>query len=187
RTVEKILYSCIAVVFACTWIAIHPNIPRHFDLGRGAEIANSFAISEARVIAQGVISMFLSLLAPELIVFWALRQWFAAKHIAKKYRRYGWTEAHGHFLIMGGWALFQDGAYIPTCLLELLIQHKYIDITEDEITARSETDFLTKFIAVGQTTWFSVQCIARVAQGVEVTDLEIVTVTFALLNFATYF
>ncbi|THU75367.1 hypothetical protein K435DRAFT_561745, partial [Dendrothele bispora CBS 962.96] len=94
RTVEKILYSCIAVVFACTWIAIHPNIPRHFDLGRDAG-------------AEGIICMLLSLLALELIVFWALRQWFVARHIAEKYRRYGWTEAHGHFLIMGGWALFQ--------------------------------------------------------------------------------
>ncbi|THU75368.1 hypothetical protein K435DRAFT_560302, partial [Dendrothele bispora CBS 962.96] len=48
-------------------------------------------------------------------------------------------------------------------------------------------DRLPEFIAVGQTTWFSVQFIARVAEGLVVTDLEIVTVAFALLNFATYF
>ncbi|THU87507.1 hypothetical protein K435DRAFT_969862 [Dendrothele bispora CBS 962.96] len=268
RTVEEILYSCLAVVFACTWVAIHPNIPRRFKLDDGPdEIENSFTISSARVTAQDVITMILSLLAPELIILWALRQWFAARKVAKKYHsKYCWTKTHGHFLIMGGFALFEDNKYICTledntqyeedetikehirrqiefensqlgrteqpthngkpedyhflsgdppdsedraqvvdstvqsestslskecssekmCLLEFLIQHKYIDITEDEITARSKTDFLTKSIAVVQTTWFIVQCIARVVEGLVVTDLEIVTVAFALLNIATY-
>ncbi|THU80826.1 hypothetical protein K435DRAFT_844962 [Dendrothele bispora CBS 962.96] len=277
RTVEEILYSCLAVVFACTWVAIHPNIPRHFDVSKwdSPEVADSFTISSARVIAQDVITMLLSLLAPELIILWALRQWFAARKIEKKYNKYGWTKTHGHFLIMGGFALFEDGKYVytledsnefrplrtiwepgaridewnlrhqiesqnsqgektrrpsqegrledcnsqsggppdpddstqdadapqsesaplsesseepsePRCLVEFLIQHKYIDITEDEITARSKTDFLTKSIAVVQTTWFILQCIARVTEELVVTDLEIVTVAFALLNIATY-
>ncbi|THU78552.1 hypothetical protein K435DRAFT_887394 [Dendrothele bispora CBS 962.96] len=199
RTVEDILYSCLAVVFACTWVAIHPNIPRHFDVSKedSPEVEDSFTISRARVFTQYVITMILSIVAPELIVLWALRQWFAARKIAKKYSEpYGWTKTHGHFLIMGGFALFEDGRYVYT--LEdsemfkwfwrsgFLIQHKYIDITEDEITAKSKTDFLTKFIALLQTTWFILQCIARVAEGLVVTDLEIVTVAFALLNIATY-
>ncbi|THU75991.1 hypothetical protein K435DRAFT_974620 [Dendrothele bispora CBS 962.96] len=315
RTVEEILYSCLAVVFACTWVAIHPNIPRQFDTdeeGDVTEVADSFTISSARVFAQDVMTMILSLLAPELIILWALRQWFAARKIAKKYSNYGWTRTHGHFLIMGGFALFEDGKYkytledsdefrslsrsgvqieepnirrqiesqnsqgektkqpsqegrpedynLPSqdpphpddgtqgadapqsestplsepsgepspeatedyhsqagdppdpddstqgadaesvplakpsgkpspeakCLLELLIQHKYIDITKDEITAKSKADFLTKFIAVGQTTWFILQCIARRTEGLVITDLEIVTLAFALLNIATY-
>ncbi|THU80829.1 hypothetical protein K435DRAFT_972603 [Dendrothele bispora CBS 962.96] len=274
RTVEEILYSCLAVVFACTWVAIHPNIPRRFeyDVDDPDEIEDSFTISSARVFAQDVITMILSLLAPELIVLWALRQWFASRQIAKKYSQYGWTKTHGHFLIMGGFALFEDGRYkctladkdefelfmisgvqieeqnirhqiesqnsqgektkrspeggrpedynsqsgdplhpddstqdadapqsesvplsVPsgepseaTCLLEFLIQHKYIEITEDEINAKSKTDFLTKSIAVVQTTWFILQCIARKTEGLVVTDLEIVTVAFALLNIATY-
>ncbi|THU93812.1 hypothetical protein K435DRAFT_757137 [Dendrothele bispora CBS 962.96] len=264
RTVEEILYSCLAVVFACTWIAIHPNIPRFFDK-EGAEIADSFTISSARVITQDVATMLLSLLAPELIVLWALRQWFAAREIAKKYSQYGWTKTHGHFLIMGGFALFEDGRYRCTLedsnesnkehqvikeniqcqieirnsqrkrteqpsqqskpeehyspygdppdsedstqgtdasrfestslskedapeiyLLEFLIQHKYIEITENEITAKAKTDFLKKFIAVGQTTWFIVQCIARVKEGLVVTNLEVVTFAFALVNIGTY-
>ncbi|THU80835.1 hypothetical protein K435DRAFT_767780 [Dendrothele bispora CBS 962.96] len=188
RTVEEILYSCLAVVFACTWVAIHPNIPRKFDIGYADpnEIADSFTISSARVFAQDVITMILSLLAPELIVLWAMRQWFAARQIAKKYSKYGWTKTHGHFLIMGGFTLFENNGYLSRCLLEFLIQHKYINITEDEITARSKTDFLTKSIAVVQTTWFILQCIARVTEGLVVTDLEIVTVAFALLNIVTY-
>ncbi|THU96291.1 hypothetical protein K435DRAFT_893053, partial [Dendrothele bispora CBS 962.96] len=226
RTVEDILYSCLAVVFACTWVAIHPNIPRHFDVFKrdSPEVADSFTISGARVFSQDIITMVSSLLAPELIILWALRQWFAARKIAKKYSKYGWTKTHGHFLIMGGFALFEDGKYMytledsdvfrtifrlrmeesnirdqiefqnspsgqpsePKCLVEFLIQHKYIDISENEITAKSKTDFLTKFIAVVQTTWFILQCSARVAEGLVVTDLEIVTVAFASLNIATY-
>ncbi|THU93054.1 hypothetical protein K435DRAFT_576186, partial [Dendrothele bispora CBS 962.96] len=186
RTVEEILYSCLAVVFACTWVAIHPNIPRLFETKHGYEIKDSFTISGARVVAQDVITMILSLLAPELIVVWALREWFAARKIAEKYSECGWTKTHAHFLIMGGFALFKDGEYQATYSLKSLIQQKYINITEDEITARGKTDFLTKFIAVGQTTWFIVQCIARRIEGLVVTDLEIVTVAFALLNIATY-
>ncbi|THU93052.1 hypothetical protein K435DRAFT_670906 [Dendrothele bispora CBS 962.96] len=196
RTVGEILYSCLAVVFACTWVAIHPNIPRLFDKWEDHEIKDSFTISGARAFAQDVITMILSLLAPELIILWALRQWFAARKIAKKYSKYGWTETHSHFLIMGGFALFEDGKYMYTLedsdefrLLSrsgFLIQHKYIDITENEINDKSKTDFLAKFIAVVQTTWFILQCIARVAEGLVVTDLEVVTVAFALLNIATY-
>ena len=87
RTTEEILYSCIAVVFSCTWIAIHPNIPRHFRWWDHAELKDSFTISWARVTAQNVICMLLSLLAPELIILWAMRQWVAARYIANKYIR----------------------------------------------------------------------------------------------------
>ncbi|THU76973.1 hypothetical protein K435DRAFT_894766 [Dendrothele bispora CBS 962.96] len=200
RTIEEILYSCLAVVFACTWVAIHPNIPRRFDgIDNPHEIEDSFTISSARVTAQDVITMLLSLLVPELIILWALRQWFAARKIAEKYSgkpHYGWTKNHGHFLIMGGFALFEDGKYLYT--LEDADEFRPLrtrwspgaPIDESnlrrQIESQNSTDFLTKFIAVVQTTWFILQCIARKTEGLVVTDLEIVTLAFALLNIATY-
>ncbi|KAK7462164.1 hypothetical protein VKT23_007767 [Stygiomarasmius scandens] len=41
-------------------------------------------------------------MAPELIILWAMRQWITSQRIAKKYKAYGWTKVHGHFLAMGG-------------------------------------------------------------------------------------
>ena len=52
---------------------------------------------------------------------------------------------------------------------------------------KSKGDALAKFVAVGQTTWFIAQCIARGLKGVAITNIEILTLSFAMLNFLTYF
>ncbi|KAK7024608.1 hypothetical protein VNI00_016169 [Paramarasmius palmivorus] len=72
-------------------------------------------------------------------------------------------------------------------LLEFLIANGYITLTEDEIKDRSHADVITKSIAVIQTIWFIAQVIARAVEGLAITELEIVTVGFAILNFGTYF
>lgn len=73
--------------------------------------------------------------------------------------------------------------------LDILSQSGEIDfpsITEEEIQDRSKGDILSKGLAVLQTTWFILQCIARQVQDLPTTELEIVTLAFAALNFATY-
>jgi hypothetical protein len=60
------------------------------------------------------------------------------------------------------------------------------DITEKEIRDRSKGDILSKGFAILQTGWFVLQCIARRFQGLPITELEILTLAFAALNFATY-
>ncbi|KAK7020727.1 hypothetical protein VNI00_017627 [Paramarasmius palmivorus] len=73
-------------------------------------------------------------------------------------------------------------------LLEFLIKHGYITITEDEIMDNlSHSDSITKVIAVIQTAWFLLQVGARAVEGLAITELEIITVGFAVLNFGTYF
>ncbi|KAK7022791.1 hypothetical protein VNI00_016962 [Paramarasmius palmivorus] len=75
----------------------------------------------------------------------------------------------------------------PTSILEFLVAKGYITITEDEIKDRSHADVIMKSIAVIQTIWFILQVIARAVEGLAITELEIVTVGFAILNFGTYF
>ena len=62
RSVVKIVWSCLAVIFACTWVSVHPNVPgdkeRPFD-----------------VVWRKLSIMVDALLAPELVLFWAMRQW----------------------------------------------------------------------------------------------------------------
>ncbi|KAK7022782.1 hypothetical protein VNI00_016953 [Paramarasmius palmivorus] len=74
-----------------------------------------------------------------------------------------------------------------SCLLEFLLAKGYITITEDQIKDRSHADFVSKSIAVIQTTWFIFQVIARAVEGLAITEIEIITVGFALLNLGTYF
>ena len=93
RTTEEIIYSCLAVIFACTWVAIHPNVPRLFVKGEYKneteefyEICDSFSIHPAVVTLLDVLFMLLALLFPELVVLWAMRQWVAARKLAGKYQ-----------------------------------------------------------------------------------------------------
>ncbi|KAK7023651.1 hypothetical protein VNI00_016613 [Paramarasmius palmivorus] len=70
--------------------------------------------------------------------------------------------------------------------LKYLLKEGYIIITKNEIQDRSRADIITKVIAVLQTIWFLLQVGARWAQGLAITELEIITVAFAVLNFCTY-
>jgi hypothetical protein len=59
-------------------------------------------------------------------------------------------------------------------------------ILEAEIQDRSKGDGLSKTFALVQTTWFILQCISRAIEKLPVTELEVATCAFAVLNFATY-
>jgi len=58
-------------------------------------------------------------------------------------------------------------------------------ITKREIQDRSKGDGLSKIIAAFQTSWFVLQCIVRGAQGLAITELELVTLALASLNVVT--
>ncbi|KAK7030840.1 hypothetical protein VNI00_013948 [Paramarasmius palmivorus] len=72
-------------------------------------------------------------------------------------------------------------------LLEYLLDHGFISLSEDEIQDRSHGDPISKAIALIQTSWFLLQCIARACQGLAITELEIITLAFSFLNFVIYF
>ena len=105
----------------------------------------------------------------------------------------GWTKTHGHFIQMGGFMLFEGdnpkGVMTPDIFEELLEEKKieFPNITVEEIKDRSKTDGLSKMIAVGQTLWFVAQCIARRAQHLDLTPVELLTLSLAVLNGMMYF
>jgi hypothetical protein len=59
-------------------------------------------------------------------------------------------------------------------------------IAKAEIDDRSKGDAISKGLVILQTSWFVTQCIARGIQGLPITELELVTVAFAALNFVVY-
>jgi hypothetical protein len=93
---------------------------------------------------------------------------------------------------MGGFKLFDDEGPVRTLNpdeLQSLAQKGEIDfpcITEDEILDKSKGDMLSKGLVVIQTGWFILQCIARRIEHLPLTELELVTLAFAALNFVTY-
>ena len=61
-----------------------------------------------------------------------------------------------------------------------------IPITEAEIEDRSKGDFLAKHLGGLQVLWFIVHCFARLAQKLDLTQLELITLALASLNALMY-
>ncbi|KDR77205.1 hypothetical protein GALMADRAFT_246490 [Galerina marginata CBS 339.88] len=180
RSIWDILWSCLATIFACTWISVHPNIPPSEE-------------KEWKIKLRRLEVMVWAIIAPELILLWAMKQWYIARAMVKRYRGHRWTKTHAYFIEMGGFTLFEGGKPKRVLLLnemEKLLENGKIDlpdITEEEIQDRSKGDGLSKALVIGQTSWFIAQCIARRAEQLILTELELVTAAFAILNGIMYF
>ncbi|KAJ8081765.1 hypothetical protein PM082_007611 [Marasmius tenuissimus] len=181
RTVYGIIWGCLTTIFACTWLAIHPNIPSPND-------------SQLRILSRKVMIMGLAILVPEYTTVWAFRQWRTTKRVSEKMsHRPEWTVSHSFFVIMGGFMLV-DGENRPVrpLLVEDVTERNNMGaislpiLSEREIQDRSKGDGLSKTFILLQTTWFLIQVSARVVSGLAMTELELVTVAFATLNILAY-
>lgn len=65
RSVWDIVWSCLATTFAVTWVSVHPNVP---FLEEG-----NWSLRKRRIFL-----MCLALLAPEVMIMWAFKQWRGA-------------------------------------------------------------------------------------------------------------
>ncbi|KAF9484227.1 hypothetical protein BDN70DRAFT_950675 [Pholiota conissans] len=217
RDLSNIILSCFATVFACTWSAVHPNIPSPWD-------------SWWDCFKRQLVTMIYALVAPEAMTAWALRQHLAARKIMNSYNKQvmkvdadahekrpnfsssslsesdkimherPWTLTHAFFVQMGGFMLCEDGRPIQTLIYstaddEVGIRKNIADgkidiamlsVPEEDIQDRSKGDAISKAFIVVQTTWFIVHCIARWIEKLPLTELEVVTLGFALLNGITY-
>ena len=76
RTIWSIIWSCLTTLFACSWVAMHPNVPSGND-------------SNARIQGRRLAMMGYMLLAPECVILWAAMQYFSAKEIEVKHQLEG--------------------------------------------------------------------------------------------------
>ena len=104
-----------------------------------------------------------------------------------------WTRTHRFFLQMGGFVLV-DGkkrgiiGWQPLMKYYKAGQIDLSDITEASINYHSKVDGFAKGLALLQTCWFIVQCIARFADHhLVLTELELITAALAVLSLAMYF
>ena len=72
RSLAGIVSGCLVTTFLCAWVAVHPNIPPDGECGWKA-------------VWRRTKLMFWTLLAPELILAWAVNQRHAAQEIADTY------------------------------------------------------------------------------------------------------
>lgn len=115
RTVWGIIWSCLVTVFARAWVSIHPNVPRprrefndlnlhqqpasrdlwlHINVGwiraHFADMCRRLPDICASLFEKLFLAL-LTLLAPEYIFLWALRQRLSAGELAEECRRVAMT------------------------------------------------------------------------------------------------
>ncbi|KAG1886601.1 hypothetical protein F4604DRAFT_1571826 [Suillus subluteus] len=182
RTIWSIISSSVLTLFACIYSAIHPNIPSPKDSPNG-------------VVRRRVGIMIMALITPELIVTWAMRQWFSARQVTRQIEEsgyYTWTQTHSFFVLMGGFMLYVDGKPYHTLQPDevlKLIRDQCIDaptLTANQIHDRSKGNAISKGLIMLQVAWFVMQLITRAIYHLETTQLEAGTLAFAVLNFLTY-
>ena len=197
RTTSSIVFSCLFTILACAWCCIRPNIPSPYD-------------SKLRILGTKLKILFWILVSPELVACWTFRQWFEAGKIAEDFkgkrrstslRIYlqlilptvkGWTRKHALFLMMGGFVLTKDGLPMQAISIQLFKRLVYQGVVEfptlthGDIQERSKFHPIFAAIVFFQALWFAVQCLSRIATGLLITQLEVITLTLILSSAITF-
>ncbi|KAF7971480.1 hypothetical protein HWV62_21000 [Athelia sp. TMB] len=83
----------------------------------------------------------------------------------------------------------EDGALYPLhpkTVVSLVGGGKLVPPTTGALSDRSKGDVLSKGIAILQTIWFVIQCIARLAEHLPITNLEVMTLAYTVMTVAMY-
>ncbi|KNZ82080.1 hypothetical protein J132_08263 [Termitomyces sp. J132] len=106
----------------------------------------------------------------------------------------GWKIPHGFFAQMGGFLLHDaDGKPLHVVWSKdvcAMLRSPLIEpprLTEDELEDRSKSDIVAKLYALVQTISFFAQCITRLAKRLPITELELITFTYTIVNVYVYF
>ncbi|KAF9552885.1 hypothetical protein CPC08DRAFT_714209, partial [Agrocybe pediades] len=136
RSTLDIVWSCLATIFLCTWVCIHPNLPPPGE-------------SRLKGALRRLYIMAWALLAPEAILMWSFRQWYTARHLTGMFKDRNWTMKHSFFLTMGGFVLHKGEediggtvTYERFLRLEKDGDIEFPKITPEEIDDRSKGDAL---------------------------------------------
>ncbi|KAJ7310886.1 hypothetical protein DFH08DRAFT_974043 [Mycena albidolilacea] len=189
RKLFDIVWGCLATIFACTWVSVHPNVPPPNQ-------------SRLGLFWRRLKMMLIGILAPEIMVGFAARQFFAARKLSK-----GGSEDFSPKLIAmtqiscrirfldNPRILFRHGGFVSSTGYPVVTKKQLKDpalgseflegirkIRAEEIADKSKGDVLSKGIALAQGLWFTTQCLARVHQHLAITKLEVVTLAFAVVN-----
>ncbi|KAJ7687337.1 hypothetical protein B0H14DRAFT_2421725, partial [Mycena olivaceomarginata] len=171
---SNILSSCLATIFACTWVSAHPNVP---GPGQG-----KLALAGRRL---GLVLV--AIIAPELMAGFAARQILDARWFSKKYNV---SVTHGFFFAMGGF-VSTSGHHPIATKKQLRLHPEYLaairSIREEDIEDKSKGDLLSKGLVLLQGLWFTAQCLARFLQHLPLTELEVETLAFQFVNVIIWF
>ncbi|KAJ6473299.1 hypothetical protein DFH09DRAFT_1219109 [Mycena vulgaris] len=126
RKLFDIVWGCLATIFACTWVSVHPNVPAP-DEGWLACVWRRLRMMITTVVAS------------ELMVSFAARQFYTAWTFSKAFKV---SLTHGFFFSMGGFVSQNGHPITTTGQLEDTIGKQYreviCDVEVEDITTRSK-------------------------------------------------
>ncbi|KFY36789.1 hypothetical protein V494_04972 [Pseudogymnoascus sp. VKM F-4513 (FW-928)] len=182
RGTNEIILTCLFTIVLCCWTSVCPNLPALSD-GRWAQVRDKLDLT------------CIGLLGPEFLLMIAIGQRSSARRSVAKFRDAGyarWTLSHAFLADMGGFVLEAENLSQPIPVdaeqLFYLIERKHVDypaFTKEEIDDKSKTDSVARLLTIGQAAWFVAAFISRLVQGLAVTTLELTTVSFIIVFFAT--
>lgn len=149
-----------------------------------------------RTIARKIKFLGLAIIVPEHIAYMAGGQWAAARRSITAMRAIGndgWTITHAFHAEMGGFVL--EDLYFPpfpvtTSQICYLVRNQYMempDITKEEVQDKSKADEAVKVFAIFQTGWVLLEIIARVAQDLPISLLELETCAIVGCSLFTFY
>ncbi|KAF7984863.1 hypothetical protein HWV62_10833 [Athelia sp. TMB] len=101
-----------------------------------------------------------------------------------------WEIVHAFFIIMGGYNFCGEEGPLhpltPKNAVELVGRGRLVRPTSEELANQSKGDALSKAVAIVQTLWFVMQCIARRIDRLPITNLEVMTLAYTVMTVAMY-
>ncbi|KAK3319949.1 hypothetical protein B0T19DRAFT_275307 [Cercophora scortea] len=184
RGTLDIIYGCVVVLIAAVWTVVHLNVPAKGE-------------SDGRVVLRRVRWGLVSVFAPDVLTMVAAAQWVTATESLQQMKELSgaddWTLVHAFYALSGGFVLqTPDTETFPinASSLHYLVSRGYIalpSITREEIWDKSKADVFAKGLAILQGGWIIIQAIARTAQGLPLTPLELFTLAFVVSTAMSYF
>lgn len=188
RGTLDILYGCVVVLVASVWTVVHLNVPSQNDSGW-------------RVFWRRMRWSLVCITAPDFLTLVAAAQWECAKKSVRQMSKLpgseNWTLVHAFYANSGGFVLEtpdyngEDGGFpITADSVHYLVSRGYMpmpSITKTEIWDKSKADVFAKGLALLQSAWIFMTAIARTAQGLPLTPIELFTLAFVISTVMSYF
>jgi hypothetical protein len=183
RGTIDIIWSCLLTIFLCTYTV------SHLDIRKNTGKWNLFK--------RKAIWLVIGVLAPEYTALAAMREWKLARNIRQQLENAGWHKpsiVQGFVIGMNGIKVKYDcgtvvkinGAKLEE-ILRMQASAFEVDFpTVEEIEDKSKADVLGKAVTCFQILWFLTQSIARYPSHLQISPLELATVSYITMAIIAY-
>lgn len=184
RGTISLITTCLATIFMCTWVVIHPRVYKRESYAN----LHKFAL------------FLKTIFAPEFIAVEGLQEWAQCRRMQRECA----DSTAGQFKLVHAFYVSMlalryqtpngDRVIWPNQYTWLLQQnlirwedHPSWGLSLDDICDKSKSDSAAKLLALIQVTWFSAQCILRISYHLPLSQLESMTLGYIPLFIVTYF